>query len=166
MRAFQHESKLKKVALSVAIFHCDEIQINALRDVFDTLDRNGDGILTTAELRDGLTGAGVGGNSTELEEIMAAVDADGSGEIDYTEFLAATIESRQCLRESACRAAFRVFDKDDDGRITLEELASVLRDRQVMKTVGPEQIAQIMQEVDLNGDGYIDFKEFSSMLQN
>merc|ERR1711907_367931 len=62
----------------------------------------------------------------ELQEIMEQVDSDGSGEIDYTEFLAATLDRRAYEKGDVCWAAFRVFDLDRNGKITRDELAQVL----------------------------------------
>jgi calcium-dependent protein kinase len=54
--------------------------------------------------------------------MLKAADTDGSGEIDYTEFLAATIDERVYLREDYLRTAFNMFDKDGSGKIDNEEV--------------------------------------------
>jgi len=51
-----------------------------------------------------------------LENIKLA-DIDGSGEIDYTEFIAATMDSKLYLNEKYLKAAFDMFDKDGSGKI-------------------------------------------------
>ena len=53
---------------------------------------------------------------------MCQADVDGSGTIDYGEFLAATIHLNKLEREENLVAAFSFFDKDSSGCITLEEL--------------------------------------------
>jgi len=50
---------------------------------------NGDGSLSLEELKKGLAGKANGENILEL---LKSADTDGSGEINYTEFLAATID--------------------------------------------------------------------------
>lgn len=56
------------------------------------------------------------------------------------------------------RDAFEMFDKDKDGTITAKELANVL------KTLNQEpsdaELREMISEVDVNGDGRIDFEEF------
>lgn len=54
-----------------------------------SLDVNGDGSLTLEELRKGLEGKE---NGDDLLNMLQAADTDGSGEINYTEFIAATID--------------------------------------------------------------------------
>jgi calcium-dependent protein kinase len=47
--------------------------------------------------------------------------------IDYTEFIAATMENSFQYREDLCWSAFRVFDIDGDGKITVQELQKALK---------------------------------------
>merc|ERR1712166_788326 len=94
----------------------------------------------------------------DLEEIMKQVDSDGSGNIDYTEFIAATITSKQYAKREVMWAAFRTFDSDGDGMITKDELKVVLSD------ADDDVLSRMIAEVDLNGDGTIDFDEFCDMM--
>ncbi|CAJ1329287.1 unnamed protein product, partial [Effrenium voratum] len=93
------------------------------------------------------------------------VDADGSGVIDYTEFLAATLDRQQYMKEDVCWAAFRVFDRNGDGHISTTELKQVLSSSEVEDALGTKAIADLMVEVDSNGDGMIDFEEFMTMMR-
>ena len=74
--------------------------IKDLKKLFLSLDVNGDGSLTLEELRKGLHGKE---NAEELLVIMQGADTDGSGEINYTEFLAATIDANVFMREDYLR---------------------------------------------------------------
>ena len=55
------------------------------------------------ELRAGLTEIK---NGDEILELMRAADTDNSGTINYTEFIAATIDAQVFLREENLRSAF------------------------------------------------------------
>ncbi len=74
-----------------------------MKDTFKALDKNGDGFLTLEELRAGLTEVK---NGDEILELMKAADTDNSGTINYTEFIAATIDAQIFLREENLRSAF------------------------------------------------------------
>jgi len=54
--------------------------------------------------------------------VFDSIDTDKSGKIDYTEFLAATMESCVYLKEEKLYSAFRLFDKNNDGKISADEL--------------------------------------------
>lgn len=59
--------------------------------------------MTLEELRAGLTEIK---NGDEILELMRAADTDNSGTINYTEFIAATIDAEVFMREENLRAAF------------------------------------------------------------
>ncbi|CAJ1370199.1 unnamed protein product [Effrenium voratum] len=166
LRGFRSQNKLKKAALHIIAGQLNEDQIKALRDTFMGLDKNGDGLLTPAELKEGLQKAGLKEIPPDLQQIMEDVDADGSGVIDYTEFLAATLDRRQYIQEDVCWSAFRVFDRNGDGKISQDELKMVLsNDQAVEDTLGHGMIMELLKEVDGNGDGVIDFQEFMQMMR-
>merc|ERR1719216_511891 len=102
--------------------------------MFVLLDGNGDGFLTPAELREGMKKAGFTDIPADLQQILEEVDSNGSGSIDYTEFLAATLDRKMYLQEDICWAAFRAFDRDGNGKISKEEIAAVLGDGDVRST--------------------------------
>jgi calcium-dependent protein kinase len=58
--------------------------------------------------------------------VFLSIDTDNNGKIDYTEFLAVTMEKRTYLQEEKLYAAFKLFDKEQDGLITAQELKDVL----------------------------------------
>merc|ERR1712039_448203 len=153
LRGFRSQNKLKKAALHIIAGQLNEDQIKALRETFMALDGNGDGLLTINEMKEGIAKAGLKEIPPDLQQIMEDVDSDGSGVIDYTEFLAATLDMRVYIKEDVCWSAFRVFDRNGDGKISPDELKQVLGDGDVEGVVGKEVIKSLMTEVDNNGDG-------------
>lgn len=97
--------------------------IRELKELFKNLDKNGDGSLTLEELRVGLQGKE---NGETLLSIMESADTDNSGEINYTEFIAATIDANVFMREDYLRTAFEMFDADGSGKIDNEEVKALL----------------------------------------
>jgi len=161
---FSRANKLKRTALHLVARQTDDVKLERLRAVFMHIDTNRDGTLTLKELNEGLVSAGVA-DASALPDLAKKIDTDHSGSIDYTEFLAATLDRSLASQEAACWAAFRVFDKNDDQKISKEELIAVLQSRDVQHHVGKDSIEHIMAEVDTNGDGEIDFDEFMAMMR-
>ncbi|KAK6588446.1 calcium-dependent kinase [Cryptosporidium xiaoi] len=164
-RDFQRQSKLKKLALTCVAYHLNDADIGALHKLFTNLDINGDGVLTISEIRNALHQIY---NSSQLgndiDNLLMELDTDGNGRIDYTEFIAASIDHKLYEQESLCRAAFKVFDLDMDGKISPQELGRVLNVKFIQEAFEQSTIDSLLKEVDTNQDGYIDFNEFMKMM--
>lgn len=61
-----------------------------------------------------------------MTEIFTRIDIDGSGFIDYTEFVAAAMDMEQMLSDKKLKRAFEMFDVDGSGVISAEEIKEVL----------------------------------------
>lgn len=62
------------------------------------MDKNSDGKLSREELIEGYNKImGDLAAEEEVDKIMKIADADGSGEIDYSEFVVATMDKRKLL---------------------------------------------------------------------
>ncbi|ESN91916.1 hypothetical protein HELRODRAFT_90218, partial [Helobdella robusta] len=66
-------------------------------------------------------------------------------------------------RNAEYKEAFDLFDQDKDGRITMDELKTVMTSLRLPTT--DEQIQQMIDRVDTDGNGTIEFCEFRAMLE-
>lgn len=170
LHSFHLLGKFSRAAMTAVAQQLPEDSIQQLRQIFEALDEDGDGSLSMAEVERGLKLSGVE-VPKDLQQSLQNVDSDGSGMVDYTEFLAATLDEKHHLQDAVCWAAFRVFDVDGDGKITKDELASMLscgRAAGLAEMLGAEraEIEQAVAEADLDGDHCIDFEEFQSFLRS
>ncbi|KAH8740112.1 calcium-dependent protein kinase [Cryptosporidium ryanae] len=164
-RDFQRQSKLKKLALTCVAYHLNDADIGALQKLFTNLDTNGDGVLTISEIRSALHQIyNISQLGDDIDVLLMELDTDGNGRIDYTEFIAASIDHKLYEQESLCKAAFKVFDLDMDGKISPQELSRVLNVRFIQEAFEQSTINSLLKEVDTNQDGYIDFNEFMKMM--
>lgn len=169
LNRFRSMNRMKKVALQVIAQQIGDDAIKELRDLFTSLDKDGNGQLTLAEMKEGMEKSGLANQVPDLKAIIDDVDADGSGVVDYTEWIASTLNMKQYFQEDVLWAAFKVFDRDGNGRISKDELASfVMADEGVKEVVGMNKgvtLDEILTQVDANGDGEIDFDEFVAMMR-
>lgn len=165
LKSFRDQNKLKKAALHVIAQQLPDSEVANLKNIFMSMDKNGDGQLTVAEIIAGMEKSGFNKESlgVDIREVLQHIDSNASGVVDYSEFLAATLEKKKYMREDRLWAAFRVFDVDGNGTISKEELQKILLGGQV-DVEGDKSIDEIIRECDLNGDGEISFDEFVKMM--
>lgn len=125
------------------------------------LDKDGSGSISFDELKKGLSHVE---NAENLLKMLKAADTDHSGEIDYTEFIAAAMDAKVFMRDDYLRTVFDMFDKDGSGSIDKKELIAVLQGEEMTNLVSQHQLDSYIAEVDADGDGEIDFKEFQAMM--
>ncbi|XVE75839.1 hypothetical protein DITRI_Ditri12bG0123600 [Diplodiscus trichospermus] len=161
MKQFSAMDKFKKMALRVIAQRLSEEEIAGLKEIFKMIDTDNSGQITYEELKDGLKRFGANLTESEFHALMQSADINNSGTIDYEEFIAATLHLNKVEREDNLLAAFSYFDRDGSGYITQDELQKACQE------FGIEDIRldEIMQEVDQDNDGRIDYNEFVAMMQ-
>jgi len=168
LKAFGQYNALKKAAADVLVTQLPESEIKELRKMFMQMDTNKDGTVSFAELKTGLEQSGVKLPSNLLQ-LMKDCDLDGSGVLDYTEFLAATMGKKQFHQKDVVWAAFKRFDVDGSGFIDRSELANVLNE-EVKEALHLQDettnMDRIFAEVDKDHDNRIDFNEFFEMMSS
>jgi len=177
LKTFSRMNHLKKAAVTVVATQLTSEKIEKLRVMFMQMDNNSDGTLSISELKAGLEWSGVA-CPADLDALLKEADTDGSGVVDYTEFLAATMDKKLYHQEDVVWTAFKKFDLNGSGSIDRQELAKVLCDESVAEALhlggnGDESgggsnsqlLAETFAAVDSNGDGLIDFDEFLQMMR-
>ncbi|CAN1271912.1 unnamed protein product [Linum perenne] len=95
--------------------------------------------------------------------MISEVDIDGKGSVGFGEFvslMAMKVKENEASQEF--RDAFRVFDKDQDGFISPNELRHVMVN--FGERVTDEELEQMVKEADVDGDGLINFEEFVKVM--
>ena len=126
------------------------------------LAQNGGGSIDARELKELMVSAGQNPTDEELEEMIRIADADGTGDIDFAEFV--TLMAHRIADEKSeetLRAAFSVFDTSGDGFINAEEMRRIMM--HMGEPVTLEDVEQVIRKVDKNGDGAIDYDEFTKV---
>jgi len=137
-------------------------EVEQLKKTFTLLDVNKDGLLSKKELMEGFNRAmNLMMTEDELEEIMRSVDADGSGYVEYDEFIRSTVKKSTMLNQRNLEIAFNTFDTDRSGSISASEVKMILGQG---NDVDNSFFETIIKEVDLDGNNEIDIREFKEMM--
>lgn len=166
LKGFHCEKTLKQATYAfIASQLLSKQEKDNLARVFKAFDKNGDGRLSIEEVKEGyLEHYGRIISDEEVEKMFAAVDTDGSGFIDYSEFVVAAMNEQQLTTNDKLQAAFKMFDKDGSGIITADEIKEVLQFGGTNQ-LNTAAINAIIKQVDENGDGEISFEEFVAMMK-
>jgi Ca2+-binding EF-hand superfamily protein len=131
------------------------------KEAFDMFDSNKTGKITAEEIYNVMRNMG---NELPLEEIkgmIADLDSDGSGEIDFEEFIhfmQMTQVSEELTDEEEVIRAFQTFDKDGNGWLSCDEFKHILCNLGDKFT--EQECMEIFKEADLNNDGRLEYREF------
>ena len=65
--------------------------------------------------------------------------------------------------DTELRRVFQMFDRNGDGKITRKELSDSLKNLGIY--IPDNELVQMIEKIDVNGDGYVDINEFGSLYQ-
>ena len=96
--------------------------------------------------------------------MIADVDTNGSGVIDYNEFLDMMTQkmAERDPREEMLKA-FRLFDDDETGKISFRNLKRVAKE--LGENMTDDEIQEMIEEADRDGDGEISEDEFMRIMR-
>ncbi|GAY33419.1 hypothetical protein CUMW_007130 [Citrus unshiu] len=143
-----------------------------LKEAFRVFDKDQNGFISAAELRHVMTNLGEKLTDEEVDEMIREADVDGDGQINYEEFVKVMMANHEEAMKMAdqltddqiseFKEAFSLFDKDGDGCITTKELGTVMRSLGQNPTEA--ELQDMINEVDADGNGTIDFPEFLNLM--
>merc|ERR1711872_87771 len=108
-----------------------------------------------------LKSMGVKVDKDDMENYAGEVDEAATGQFSFMQFCQVAakfmIEDDEELKE-----AFRIYDKEGQGFITTDVLKEILRE--IDTTLTEDDLDNIIEEVDEDGSGTLDFDEFQEMM--
>merc|ERR1712170_278361 len=144
--------------------YISEDKINQFKRAFSKFDKNNSGMIKSKLLGNVLRALGMNPTEAELQDMINDVDKDGTGLLNFPNFLYMMAKKENDEEaEDEIREAFKVFDGDGNGFISRTELRHVMLN--LGEQVTGEEIQSMISEVDVDGDGLINYEEFYSMMQ-
>jgi len=138
-------------------------QVREYREAYKLFDRDGDDLVTWQELGNVMRSLGQNPTEDELKDMVNEADDNGNGYVDFDEFLVTmTKKVKEADSGDEFREAFRIFDTQGDGFISVEKLKHVATT--LGETLTDDEINEMIREADKDDNGIVDFNEFVDMM--
>ncbi|CAN4116530.1 unnamed protein product [Withania somnifera] len=142
----------------------EENQLVQFKEGITLFDKHGHECITIEDLAIVIRSLDQNPTEEELCHMINGVDVDhDNGTMEFSEFFNLISKKiKETDPEEELKEAFKVFDKDQNGYISANDL------RHVMINLGEkltdEEAEQMIKEADLDGDGQVNFDEFVKMM--
>ena len=100
-------------------------------------------------------------NDQEIQKLIQEIDYHGNGEINYSEFLYATIDTKKFLTDQRLRAIFNQFDTDKTDKITADNIRVAFQ--KLGQEHSMEELREMIKKHDITGDNALSFEEFKAI---
>ena len=141
-----------------------EIEIALYKEAFQIFDKHSEGYISSKELGTILSSLGFNISDEDLNEIINLYDnEENNNMIDFISFLEIISKKKENIyKEEELIDAFRIFDKEGNGKISSKEL------RYVMMSSGEDfnenYIKELINESSKDHDEFIDYYKFVKLL--
>ena len=157
----------KEITTYVKKLDIPEDKIAEYKEAFDMFDKDGGGTISGNEIVKIMKNFGYPIKKSEAQKMIAEIDDNGDGEIDFEEFVTLMQKHIQYIDESdedLVLRAFKSFDKDHDGKITNYEFRYILS--QLGDAFTDEECDTLFKECDLDNDGVLVYQDFINFWRN
>ena len=139
-------------------------QKQEIKEAFDIFDINKIGTIDIYELKTAMRSLGFDPTKNELMEITKEFDRNQTGRIGFPDFMEAM--SKKYIERNPTELilkAFKLFDSDGSGRISLKNLKRVAKE--VGENVSDDELQAMIDEFDKDQDGEINETEFLNIMK-
>ncbi|KAM9086447.1 LOW QUALITY PROTEIN: centrin-4-like [Megaptera novaeangliae] len=144
----------------------NETQKQEIKEGFDLFDVDGSGTRDVKELKIAMRALGFEPKKEEIKKMIAEIDKEGIGTISFEDFLAIMIvsvfKSEKDEKEEILKA-FKLFDDDNTGSISLNNIKTVAKE--LGENLTDDELQEVLDEAYHDGDGEINEEELLRMMQ-
>jgi centrin-1 len=138
-----------------------------IKEAFDNYDTDKSGNISINELKDALMAMGIDAKANTLVAMMAEIDKDKSGFIDFDEFFEViTFQMGDSDSREDLWKVYQLFLGPDGGqrnaKIGFQHLKRAFRE--IHEEISDEELMDLIGKADNDRDGHVDFEEFYAFM--
>lgn len=147
----------------MAVSQLTKEQFDELKEAFEKFDVDHNGSISPSEMRLAMLSLGHEVTEAELFQLIDSVTSDEDYSIHMNAFIhlmaprMIDVDSEDNLRHT-----FRLFDRDQDGYIGTQDMRGIMHVLGIVLT--DDEINDICREVDVDGDGRINLRDFINFM--
>jgi len=137
-----------------------------LKKTVEIFDQYGNGAISIKELQQILQALRRNFTQTQLQEIIAEIDINSDGEIDFEEFCSLSIVPVDNQSpEQDLMQVFQKFDKNGDGYIDVQEMRSEAMSL-LNINLSEQEVLEMFRIADNDSNGQLDYQEFVKVMMS
>ena len=113
----------------------DEDEVEYLKKQFKAIDTENTGYIDSKELSNAMKNSNMNLSGRDIAKVVKEVDHAGNSKINYSEFLAATLATKEILTDAKLMTLFNRFDTDNSGIITINNLREAFENKLSKKDI-------------------------------
>ena len=160
---YTFNSKIQQLVIAFLVHNLPhtESSHNILK-MYRYFNKAGDCRLTKEELKNGLNKYRNEGEVNEkVDNLFLLLDGDNNGYIEFEEFLRACIDKKEILTNEYLKYAFKCLDKQNKNMLSAQQINSAFL---IKNKLFETAITKVIDEIDGDDDGMIDFSEFKQFM--
>ncbi|XP_040563780.1 uncharacterized protein [Lepeophtheirus salmonis] len=152
----------KSRSKSKSIIELNDEQKKDIREAFDLFDSQGTGFMNAKDLKVAIRALGFEPQKDEMRKMLAEIEDDGTLSFDHFLNIMASKMSEKDTKDDIIKA-FKLFDEDDSGKITLKNLKKI--SAELGENMTDEELREMIDEADRDGDGEVNQDEFFKIMK-
>lgn len=127
LTSYKKTSQLKKIALNLLVRFLNPKDLELQRNSFERIDTHCTGFIDIKEFETAMSHSHLKLPVKEIKQLFMDVDYKHNNKINYSEFLAATVDLKELLTSQRLMALFKYFDVNDSGKIKKDDITMILK---------------------------------------
>ena len=139
-------------------------QVEQLKEAFQLFDADQSGAIDYRELKAAMKALGIQVKKEELKKMITDVDSDGSGSIEFPEFLEMmTAKMGPSDTKEELAKVFESFDNDKTGQISFANLKRIAKE--LGEHLNDEELQSMLNHADKTGNGGVSMDDFYRLMK-